>query len=1237
MPAPATLPANFNQWDTASPATLPADFKGFDAPETLPADFKGFDTQTPVSTPAVQPSMLDRLKGLLLSPAERTGTQFTAVPGSDSPAAQQAREDAIYSAVGQAVPQATVPALEWAQKNVNEPLNKAAGTGADIGAAGLSGLLKLPLSAGGSHIAQPVSEEPSPATSGIAKGIGSVAGGAVADPRNWPFLASGAARPLLQRVISGGFGTMMGKSAIDSAQDLHDNWDKYTPEQRAEKITAGGLSGLMSVGALTHAVAGGETSGSEVTPEVHPETSGATAPETLPPDFFDRAAPALAALEAAPVFKGEAPAGPDAQPISELLGSDSGELDAGRVAQAFPNFWEQDARPQVEAARQGLRDTAKGLVELLAPRQEEGGAMDQLLGVGVPEEALNSIMKLKGDRDQALATMDLRMSDTREAFDKMPESERVDFIDRQKAGSPQATPELNDLADFYRAADDASYRNVIEVQAADNPIWKDFTPEQKNTFVDGIKSGTIDESTPELKELADSLLAYKEGHFRVFWKTVPGQDSESFNGLGRAPLQGTKGFFKQSTLDSISDGIDRGGVPISTNPQRLFELSQADNLKWISAQRMWQAMKADGFAQYLGRGKPMPDGFTQLHDNIARVMFPAKSGEGMVEPGQWVINQSAGRILNNYLSRDYIREAPAGRFLMGVKNFTTAAELSFSPFHAIAMSLESVASEMGTGLTRGWNEGALRLDPAKMAEGAKDMALAPMAPVKLSRLGGSAIRYIKSPEDFIATTRGQDFIQRFPDAKQMIDDLFSAGGRLAMHEDYRIDTQKSFREALTSNNPIGAALRAVPALAQAIQTPLFDQFIPRLKVGRFLRDYSQLLSDHGQELADGTLTRPRLARQAWDRTENLFGELNFDNLFWNRTFKTGLQAAFRSVTWQLGNVRSLGNAATGQLREIADFAKDATSGKMPAGQRVPLPRLDPNAGWFLGMTITTAALGAVIQKTMTGTYPQDWKDFLFPKVGGVDKRGKPNRISLPTYFRTDYGIVTNPGQTARGALSSTTSRTADVATNKDWRGQQIADPTASALERSGARARYLIPMPFSIANYQRAKDQTGSGLHGLRGAFGFNNAPYDLDTTPAERMAREIVTQKIGAMTTPEQAASSQLRGRLTAEGRNQDDQFKQDLRDAIRGGAVSQRQASNIAANAKTPYLSGMVSHLGIEDTLRVWDVASPQERTTLKPMLLQKVTGTGFDNLPPSKQKIVAAQVRAALGTKKPAISIP
>jgi hypothetical protein len=207
-----------------------------------------------------------------------------------------------------------------------------------------------------------------------------------------------------------------------------------------------------------------------------------------------------------------------------------------------------------------------------------------------------------------------------------------------------------------------------------------------------------------------------------------------------------------------------------------------------------------------------------------------------------------------------------------------------------------------------------------------------------------------------------------------------------------------------------------------------------------------------------------------------------------------------------------------------------------------------------------------------------------------------------------------------------------VVTNKDWRRQQVYDPTASLPEKIGTSAKYLLPKPFSVANYERSKDATGSGVAGLRGAFGFNNAPYDLDTTPAERMARQIVTQKIGSMTrTPEQVASSEARGRLTAEARNQDDAFKADLRNAIRGGTVSQRQGLQIAGGAHQSYLSGLVTHLGIEDTLRVWDTASASERKELKPLLLQKATGSSFDGLSPSQQRIVAVQVRSAIAGSK------
>jgi hypothetical protein len=194
--------------------------------------------------------------GSIVSLNQTSGAIPPPPTGTAVPVSAVSPEPTLQERIGSLVPEAAAPALAWLQKNINEPLNKMAQKGSDVGSAALSGLLKLPLAAGGSHITQPVAEQPSPVTTGIAEGIGSVAGGAVADPRNWPFLASGAARPLLQRVISGGFGATMGNQAISTAQDLHANWDKYSPEQRAEKITQGGLTALMSAGALTHAATG---------------------------------------------------------------------------------------------------------------------------------------------------------------------------------------------------------------------------------------------------------------------------------------------------------------------------------------------------------------------------------------------------------------------------------------------------------------------------------------------------------------------------------------------------------------------------------------------------------------------------------------------------------------------------------------------------------------------------------------------------------------------------------------------------------------------------------------------------------------------------------------------------------------------------------------------------------------------------------------------------------------------
>ena len=178
-------------------------------------------------------------KSIFLSPEERTGTHMVADPNDVGAEVR----------IGNLVPDAAMPAMAWFQKNINDPLNKmgsaAAGAGRELGREMVTGWATP----------QQVESLPGGQTAlGVAGGVGSVVGGTIGDPRNWPFLASGSARPLLQRLISGGFGAQMSQGTIETAKNLYQNWDKLTPEQRSELITSGGISAAMAAGSLTHAV-----------------------------------------------------------------------------------------------------------------------------------------------------------------------------------------------------------------------------------------------------------------------------------------------------------------------------------------------------------------------------------------------------------------------------------------------------------------------------------------------------------------------------------------------------------------------------------------------------------------------------------------------------------------------------------------------------------------------------------------------------------------------------------------------------------------------------------------------------------------------------------------------------------------------------------------------------------------------------------------------------------------------
>lgn len=188
-------------------------------------------------------------KPVLLSPQERTGTQMTAAPDDVGP---QVR-------LGRMVPEAATPALTTANRVVQYPVRMGAAGAKAGGELGEGFAAGEPSSATRSGV--PPTSAPSfsdvmstarterPIELGMAKGVGETVGGLLADPRNWPFLGAASARPILQRLMARGFAANMTVEAVTAAKQLYVNWDKLTPEQRAQYATQAGLGAIIAVDA----------------------------------------------------------------------------------------------------------------------------------------------------------------------------------------------------------------------------------------------------------------------------------------------------------------------------------------------------------------------------------------------------------------------------------------------------------------------------------------------------------------------------------------------------------------------------------------------------------------------------------------------------------------------------------------------------------------------------------------------------------------------------------------------------------------------------------------------------------------------------------------------------------------------------------------------------------------------------------------------------------------------------
>ena len=624
--------------------------------------------------------------------------------------------------------------------------------------------------------------------------------------------------------------------------------------------------------------------------------------------------------------------------------------------------------------------------------------------------------------------------------------------------------------------------------------------------------------------------------------------------MGRRPLRGPASFLKMRTIPTIKEGMDAGLTPLTINPLVMTLLKVREMQRFISGVKMMRTFKDAGLAQFLPAGKPMPEGWAEIKDNIARVRQWSEEEQGFIERGKYIMPEDGARLINNHLGRSAMADfAPAQVVRVGA-NALNATQLGWSAFHLGFTTLDAAISKNALALER-LAHGEVGRAAAAFAEG-----LTPAAPVMNLHRGFQLMKAYANPSG--AT----------PMMARIVRALELAGGRAQMDRYYMAShgvnpfrgagvrsLAGDIRAALKGPQPVRQVGRAVASFPAEYAVSVYRELqgmvktMPLLQVpfeiaGRFARMSTAWIMEHVVPLQklgvfsdmaqdylrrNPTATDDQLAKfsqSMWDSVDNRLGEMVYDNLFWNRTAKDTAHLAVRAVGWNLGTIREIGGAPIDALAVIDKLAREGKITADGLGHKIP---------YVLAMTMTTAMLGATINYLFTGEGPQELKDYFFPRTGGITARGTPQRLSLPSYVKDIYEYSQRPGITIANKLNPIWSTAADIWRNEDFYGNPISEPEAGGWTQAGERAGFAARQatPFAI---QGSRQIAGSEKPGFAG--GVKRVLPFVGVTPAP-----------GYVTSPDQIAR---RERYEAE-----DKYSRDLKYKLNRAITSHADKDTIKA----------------------------------------------------------------------------
>lgn len=836
-----------------------------------------------------------------------------------------------------------------------------------------------------------------------------------------------------------------------------------------------------------------------------------------------------------------------------------------------------------------------GLPLLTAPLKAIGDAFMLARAATAPSMELSSVAEgtlraHTGELARAKEILEQQLNDYSKSWDSRSNADSIDFIAKMERGLPQATAQDQAVATQLRGLLDERRQAIT---ALDIGVFEQASGQKLAAYMKKIAAETDPAvQASMMAKLATVSRGFIENYFPHIWDN-PGA-SKTFsqlvsNLLAKRPLQGPRDFLMAREYEFFEDGIQRGLIPVTFNPVKIAMLRLHEMDKFLMAWNIYKDAESKGMI--------IED------ENVAKAMKYVKldprtfSKTVYAEPNQ-------ARVINNYLSPSLWNHSfhagfkigpwsvavdiPAYRMARTINNVLNMAQLGLSAFHLTGTAINTSVSD-------------LALSFQKLSRGEVGDALAPAAravsiigsPISAYFKGNAMLKEYMEPGKFAA-------ISHLADAMEI------AGGRARMDPAYKaLQTdalQRNWRVAFDSNysamqRGMGAlkGTLSVPTWAlQKLASPIMENIVPRFKMGAFAGMAEDALQRIGPN-APEELVRRELDK-AWDSVDNRFGQLVHDNVPWQRTTKDLLQLGFRSVGWNLGDIREGGGAvfqdAPLQAARLLTFRK---------------PELTNRMAYVVALPIYVGFMGALLQYSRTGNWPQSPVDYFFPKNGQRNAEGEESRDNLPTYMRDFYAVKHDWQTTVTNKLSPGLVAINELWRNKDFYNSEIRHPDDPAgkqfMEMMGYALRSFAPFSFRNAQLTR---QTGGSLGEAAQKFaGLTPAPSWAGRSPMVQRLSEMVGATHASVAGHTQQAFEEaqqvgnLRARL-AKGQA----TGTDVMQAVQSGKISLNEMVRLQETKGQPFVDREFGSANINpaQAIELWGLADDGEKAHLRRYMLEK-----------------------------------